>query len=201
MVLYFLCFTSKKPKQDINLKTRRCWDALWWAEMESGEGTGSLLSSIHQHAPASARQEREVTNPWVHGKPAGTGSNLRPNYMAKESSVSMQDINKTVLSSHKAEFFARLWSPSKTQNHLAKVGTNESPGTPSVTRGHSLYLWVCILQPLVAPGVGLIDMVCLSSGFPYADAYYVICLGYLHSLWGPFWSCAKLGTENRCIVI
>lgn len=106
-----------------------------------------------------------------------------------------------VLSSHKAEFFARLWSPSKTQNHLAKVGTNESPGTPSVTRGHSLYLWVCILQPLVAPGVGLIDMVCLSSGFPYADAYYVICLGYLHSLWGPFWSCAKLGTENRCIVI
>lgn len=115
--------------------------------------------------------------------------------MAKESSVSTQDKNKTVLSSHKAEFLPQLWSPSKTQNHLAKVGTNESPETTSVTRGHSPYLQVCILQPLVASGVALIDMVCLGSGFPYADAYYVICLGYLHSLWGPFWFCAKLGLK------
>lgn len=102
--------------------------------------------------------------------------------MAKESSVSMQDINETAPSSHKAELLPQLWSPSKTQNHLAKVGKKESPETTSVTRGHSLCLWVCMLQPLVVSGVGLIDMVCLSSGFPYADAYYVICLGYLHSL-------------------
>lgn len=61
MVLHFLCFTAKKPKQDIHLKTRRRSDALWWAEMESGEGTGFLLSSSHQSAPASARQERELT--------------------------------------------------------------------------------------------------------------------------------------------
>lgn len=62
MALYFLCFTSKKPKHYIYLKTRRCSDTPWWAEMESGEGTGSQLSGIHQHAHASARQDRGVTN-------------------------------------------------------------------------------------------------------------------------------------------
>lgn len=200
MILFFLCLTSKKPKRDIHLKTRRCSDALWWAEMESGEGTGSLLSSSHQHAPVSARQEREATN-WVHWKLAWIVRNPQPNQIAKESSMSIQDINKTALPSQKAEFLPQPWSPWKTQNHLARVGTNESPGTTSVTRGHSPYLPARILQALVASGAALTDMVCLSSGFPYADAYYVICLGYLHSLWGPFWSSAKHGTANTCIVI
>lgn len=48
---------------------------------------------------------------------------------------------------------------------------------------------------LAVSGGGLTCTVCLWSGFPYADAHYVICPVYLHSLWGPFCSCARLGLK------
>lgn len=100
-----------------------------------------------------------------------------------------------MLSGCKAGFLPSLWSPSKTQKHLAKAGANRYPGTACVTRGRSPHLQACILQPLGVSGVGLIDTVPLGSGFPYADAHYVICPVYLHSLWGPFCCCARLGLK------
>lgn len=100
-----------------------------------------------------------------------------------------------MLSGCKAEIVPPQWSPFKIQKHLTKAGANGSLGTACVTTGCNPHLWVCILQPLGASGVGLIDTVCLGSAFPFADAHYVICPMDLHSLQGPFCCCARLGLK------
>lgn len=176
VVLYFPCLTSRKHKQTRLFKD---WEML-------GKIIASLQSS-HSLFPSAAE---------LHGLWGCVARAARPSPSSAQSGQKQKKVQGT---------FGPFWKTGrncsfslvtlKDANATCQGWCKRVPGDRFVTKGCSPHLWACILQPLGVSGGGLICTVRLWSGFPYADAHYVICPVYLHSLWGPFCCSARLGLK------